>query len=143
MMANIKKIAFVTGANRGLGYETARDLGLAGVHVLLGSRDLEAGEQAVAKLAELNIQAEAIKFDLLREEDHIAVHDYLEKNYGRLDILVNNAAFTLEGNASELGLSRAEQNWATVADHTFTPPQNTAPAAFCGLFLLWRSYQDR
>jgi NAD(P)-dependent dehydrogenase (short-subunit alcohol dehydrogenase family) len=103
MMANIKKIAFVTGANRGLGYETARELGLAGVHVLLGSRDLEAGEQAVAKLAELNIQAEAIKFDLLREEDHIAVHDYLEKNYGRLDILVNNAAFTLEGNASELG----------------------------------------
>src|SRR5580692_11190010 len=103
MMANIKKIAFITGANRGLGYETARELGLAGVHVLLGSRDLEAGEQTVVKLAELNIQAEAIKFDLLREEDHIAVRDYLEKNYGRLDILVNNAAFTLEGIASELG----------------------------------------
>jgi NAD(P)-dependent dehydrogenase (short-subunit alcohol dehydrogenase family) len=70
---------------------------------LLGSRDLEAGEKAAAELRKLNIETQAIRFDILQEEDHTAVYDSLERLYGRLDILVNNAAFTLEGVASELG----------------------------------------
>lgn len=103
MSSNTEKIAFITGANRGLGLETAREIGKAGVKVLLGSRNLEAGEKAAATLQEEGIQAEAIKFDLIKKEDHTALQAYLETHYGRLDILVNNAAFTLEGNASDLG----------------------------------------
>jgi NAD(P)-dependent dehydrogenase (short-subunit alcohol dehydrogenase family) len=103
MIENSKKIAFITGANRGLGFETARELGAAGVQILIGSRDLDEGEKAASKLREQRINAKAIKIDIARNEDREAVRDYLEKNYGRLDILVNNAGFTMEGNASELG----------------------------------------
>lgn len=96
-------IGFITGANRGLGFETARELGLAGVYVVLGSRDPESGTKAAAQLRKQNIRADSIKFDVLREEDHLTVRDYLDKQFGRLDILVNNAGITLEGNVSDLG----------------------------------------
>jgi NAD(P)-dependent dehydrogenase (short-subunit alcohol dehydrogenase family) len=100
---NSEKTAFITGGNRGLGFETARELGAQGIRVLLGSRDPETGKQAAAALRQQNIRAESIQFDILHEQDHLSVRDYLENKYGRLDILVNNAGFTLEGNASELG----------------------------------------
>jgi NAD(P)-dependent dehydrogenase (short-subunit alcohol dehydrogenase family) len=103
MSNSTEKVAFITGANRGLGFETARSLGVAGVHVLLGSSSKESGENAAARLREQNILVDSIQFDILREEDHFAVRDYLEKQFGRLDILVNNAGFTLEGSASDLG----------------------------------------
>jgi NAD(P)-dependent dehydrogenase (short-subunit alcohol dehydrogenase family) len=59
----------------------------------LGSRDLQARERAAAALREQKIEADSIKFDILQEEDHFAVREYLDDTYGRLDILVNNAGF--------------------------------------------------
>jgi NAD(P)-dependent dehydrogenase (short-subunit alcohol dehydrogenase family) len=103
MGMTIEKIAFITGGNRGLGLETARELGKAGVHILLGSRNLDAGEKAASFLREQGIKAEALEFDTTRPKDHTSVYEYLDRNFGGLDILVNNAGFTLEGGASELG----------------------------------------
>src|SRR6266404_1941704 len=99
----IETIAFISGANRGLGLYTARHLGLAGVRVVMGSMNPENGAKAAADLKKQCIKAESVKFDLEQEQDHIALRQYLEKQFGRLDILVNNAGVTLEGNVSELG----------------------------------------
>jgi NAD(P)-dependent dehydrogenase (short-subunit alcohol dehydrogenase family) len=91
------KGAFITGANKGIGLETARGLGKLGVAVVLGSRDEARGRAAADKLRSEGIErVEAVRFDATRPEDHQAVARHLEERYGRLDILVNNAGVMLE-----------------------------------------------
>ena len=85
------KIAFITGGNRGIGFQTALELGAAGVKVIIGSRDLAQGEAAAAKLRDQGIDAAVIKFDVTQLADHQAAYDYFDSNFSRLDILVNNA----------------------------------------------------
>jgi NAD(P)-dependent dehydrogenase (short-subunit alcohol dehydrogenase family) len=86
-----QKIAFITGGNRGLGFQTALDLKGDGVKVVIGSRDLKQGETALQKLRSAGVDADVIKFDITNHADHHAAFDYFNSNYGRLDILVNNA----------------------------------------------------
>jgi len=86
-----KKIAFITGGNRGLGLETARELSEQGVHVVIGSRNKKSGEEAVRQLAANGLEIESIQFDVEKKADHKAAYDFLAKKFGRLDILVNNA----------------------------------------------------
>jgi NAD(P)-dependent dehydrogenase (short-subunit alcohol dehydrogenase family) len=97
-MTDATKVAFITGANRGLGLETARILGKQGITVILGSRELEKGKAAAEKLRSEGAKSvEAVRFDLTKPADHKEVYDYIAKKYGRLDILVNNAGFFDEG----------------------------------------------
>jgi NAD(P)-dependent dehydrogenase (short-subunit alcohol dehydrogenase family) len=85
-----KKIAFITGGNRGLGFQTA--LGLKNVaKVVIGSRDLKQGELALEKLHAAGADAHALQFDVTQATSHQAAFDYFNSRYGRLDILVNNA----------------------------------------------------
>jgi NAD(P)-dependent dehydrogenase (short-subunit alcohol dehydrogenase family) len=98
-----EKIAFITGGNRGLGLETARDLGKQGIVVVLGSRDSKKGEAAAAKLRNEGITAESLGFDVTRSQDHQNAYDYFAKKYGRLDILVNNAGVLKENQISATG----------------------------------------
>ncbi len=101
-MSNTKqngKVAFVTGANRGLGLETARDLGKQGIIVVLGSRDSKKGEAAAAKLRAEGITAESLGFDVTNPQDHQKAYDYFAKEHERLDILVNNAGVLKEESA--------------------------------------------
>jgi NAD(P)-dependent dehydrogenase (short-subunit alcohol dehydrogenase family) len=84
-----KKIAFITGGNRGIGFQTALELGRAGIKVVIGSRDLKQGELALEKL--LAAGADAILFDVTQPASHQAAFDYFNSRYGYLDILVNNA----------------------------------------------------
>jgi NAD(P)-dependent dehydrogenase (short-subunit alcohol dehydrogenase family) len=86
-----EKIAFITGGNKGLGFETARQLGKQGIKVVIGSRDLEKGKAAAAKLKADGVDAEVIHFDITKPADYQEAYRYLDKNYGRLDILINNA----------------------------------------------------
>ena len=89
-----QKIAFITGGNRGLGFQTALDLGLdkkAGVKVVIGSRDRAQGKEAVAKLRKAGVDADELQFDITKPADYQAAYDYFDSRYGRLDILVNNA----------------------------------------------------
>jgi len=86
-----QKVAFITGGNRGLGYQTALDLGLAGVEIVLGSRDADKGQKAATKLRDAGVHAEVLKFDITTPFDCQAAYDYFDTKYGRLDILVNNA----------------------------------------------------
>jgi NAD(P)-dependent dehydrogenase (short-subunit alcohol dehydrogenase family) len=82
--------------NRGLGLQTARELGKLGLLVVIGSRDLEKGKAAAARLRSEGIAAESLRCDVTKPEDHRAVRDHLEQRYGRLDILINNAGVLME-----------------------------------------------
>lgn len=86
-----QKIAFITGGNRGLGFQTALDLKDADTKVVIGSRDLAQGKSAVEKLRAAGVDADVLKFDITSSADHKAAYDYFNSRYGRLDILVNNA----------------------------------------------------
>ena len=94
------QVAFITGGNRGLGLETARELGKQDILVVLGSRDSKNGEAAAAKLGDEGITAESLGFDVTKPQDHQKAYDYFAKKYGRLDILVNNAGVWKESDTS-------------------------------------------
>lgn len=91
-----QKVAFITGGNKGLGFETARQLGKQGIAVVIGSRDEAKGKEAAARLTAEGVEAQAIGFDVTRAADYRKVFDYLDKKYGRLDILINNAGVSRE-----------------------------------------------
>jgi NAD(P)-dependent dehydrogenase (short-subunit alcohol dehydrogenase family) len=95
-MATEKKVAFITGGNRGIGLETARQLAQTGVKVVIGSRNLEAGKAVAEKLSVEGLDVEAIRFDITKSADYKEAYDYFDKNYGKLDILINNAGVSRE-----------------------------------------------
>jgi NAD(P)-dependent dehydrogenase (short-subunit alcohol dehydrogenase family) len=89
-----QKVAFITGGNRGIGFQTALDLGQnknENIRVVIGSRDNAQGEHAVARLRAGNVDADFIQFDITNSAHYQAAYDYFESRYGRLDILLNNA----------------------------------------------------
>jgi len=85
-----KKIAFITGGNRGLGFQTALEL-KDKAKVVIGSRESAQGEEAVKKLRAQGAEAEVLEFDVTQPASHQAAYNYFNSRYGRLDILVNNA----------------------------------------------------
>ena len=96
MSQSTAKVAFITGANRGIGFETAKGLGELGITVVIGSRDLKKGQQAASELIAKGIQAEAIAYDADSATSASAAYEYLNAKYGKLDILVNNAGILVE-----------------------------------------------
>ena len=88
----MERIALVTGGNRGIGYETAKGLAERGYRVLIGSRDLARGEAAARALAERGLAVEAIALDVDDAVSHANAAATIEERFGRLDVLVNNAA---------------------------------------------------
>ena len=83
------KLALVTGANRGIGLETARQLAQLGFTVLLGVRDLAKGEVAARNIGG---KVEAIALDVAAHDAAAHAAAEVERRFGRLDVLVNNAA---------------------------------------------------
>jgi gluconate 5-dehydrogenase len=84
------KIALVTGAGRGLGFEIARELAGAGAHVLANGRTKEGVEQAVADITSAGASTSPLLFDIADEVAVSEAFQDIEKHYKRLDILVNN-----------------------------------------------------
>lgn len=87
-----KKVALVTGANKGIGLGIARALAKTGMTVLLGARNGKLGEEAAAKLRSETLDAHFVQLDLVRPETIKAAAASIEADFQRLDVLVNNAA---------------------------------------------------
>ncbi|RCJ23249.1 short-chain dehydrogenase [Nostoc sp. ATCC 43529] len=85
------KIALITGANKGIGYEIARQLGYRGATVLVGARDIGRGEEAANKLRLNDIDAKAVQLDVVNQKTIDSTAQQIESEFGKLDILVNNA----------------------------------------------------
>ncbi|MCX4696917.1 SDR family oxidoreductase [Streptomyces sp. NBC_01408] len=89
-----RKSALVTGANKGIGFEIARQLGELGYAVLLGARDEVRGKEAAAALTARGLSAEALRLDVTDGAGVAEAARHVEERYGRLDVLVNNAGIT-------------------------------------------------
>jgi NAD(P)-dependent dehydrogenase (short-subunit alcohol dehydrogenase family) len=91
-----EKTAIVTGANRGIGFETAKKLALSGIRVVLTARNEQQGKTAWERLRS---QTSNVLFHQLDVTDHESVKkicEYVRKEFGRLDILVNNAGICID-----------------------------------------------
>jgi len=93
---NDDKIALITGANKGIGLEIARQLGTQGITVLLGVRDENRGQEAAEKLQTEHINAHTVQLDVTNQDSIDAAANYIESKFGRLDILVNNAGIAID-----------------------------------------------
>lgn len=102
------KIALITGANKGIGLETARQLGREGVTVLVAARDQKKAEGAASTLKAEGLDAVPLKLDVTSQADIQSAVAFIEGKYGHLDILVNNAGINAENGFSS-------NNSATVA----------------------------
>lgn len=87
----MSRIALITGATRGLGFETARRLGQDGDRVIIGARDAEAGELAATTLTGEGLVAETVILDVTSPAGVRAAAEEIRRRHGHLDLLVNNA----------------------------------------------------
>jgi NAD(P)-dependent dehydrogenase (short-subunit alcohol dehydrogenase family) len=91
------KIALITGANKGIGFEVARQLGAEGVTVLIGARNPRLGEAAEARLKADGTDAHFLELDVTKPETIAKAAEWIRAQFGRLDILVNNAGIHAKG----------------------------------------------
>lgn len=90
------KVALITGANKGIGKEVGRQLGLLGYTVLIAARDPKAGAKAVDELVAMGCDARFVQLEVTSPSDIANLALFIEKNFGKLDILVNNAGIAIE-----------------------------------------------
>ena len=127
-----KKIAVVTGANRGIGFEISRQLAKKDIQVILTSRNKTKGLITCQKLQEEGLEA---IFHQLDVTDHLSIQalvDFIKKEYERLDILVNNAGIMLDKNDSENASvlrTRLDTVKKTMETNTY------GPLALCQVFI--------
>jgi len=88
------RIALVTGANTGIGFQIAKDLVAQGLTVLIGSRNLQNGESAAK---DIGAKAHALQLDVTDKASIAAAADRICKEFGKLDVLVNNAGISKVG----------------------------------------------
>jgi NAD(P)-dependent dehydrogenase (short-subunit alcohol dehydrogenase family) len=90
----ITPVALVTGANKGIGFEVARQLGARGMTVLVGARHAERGAVAERSLRDLGVDAHHVSLDVTDQASVDRAAQRIDAEYGRLDVLVNNAGIT-------------------------------------------------
>ena len=96
-MSSTKKIVLITGANKGIGFEVARQIAKAGWTVLAGARNEELGKKAAAELQAEGLDVRFVHVDLNDAKTATAAAVSIQKEFGKLDVLVNNAAIVAAG----------------------------------------------
>src|SRR5258708_36871976 len=86
-----KRVALVTGANQGVGFQVAKELVANGLTVLVGSRDFERGKAAAR---EVGPDAHALQLDVTDQASITAAAERVRDEFGRLDVLIQNAAIS-------------------------------------------------
>src|SRR5689334_6662708 len=96
-----KRIALVTGANQGVGLQVAKELVAHGFTVLVGSRNFEKGEKAAKSIG---ADAHAVQLDVTDQASITAAAERIRQQFGRLDLLVNNAAISNTGRRQDMSI---------------------------------------
>ena len=122
MTAKNGKVALITGANKGLGKEIARQLGALGYTVILTARNEHAGRAAVAELVAAGCDAHAVRLEVTNPDDIADLVRYIEATFGKLDVLVNNAGIALEwdGNSTDADKVRSTLEVNLIAPYAIT-----------------------
>lgn len=115
MKLNSKRVALVTGANRGIGFAIAQQLASKDITVLIGARNEAKGKQACEKLASRNLDIHFVLLDVTDQMMIEAAIGRIRDQFGRLDILVNNAGILIDSETGilELSLTLFENTWMT------------------------------
>ena len=95
-----RRVALVSGANRGIGLEVVRQLAKLGMTAVLGSRDRKKGAAAEAKLVSEGIEAPLVALDVTDANSVASAVAHVHARFGRIDVLVNNAGIALDGSRS-------------------------------------------
>jgi NAD(P)-dependent dehydrogenase (short-subunit alcohol dehydrogenase family) len=95
-----RKIALITGANKGIGRATAEQLAALGMTVLIGARNPQRGEAAAALIRAAGGDAHALTLDVTDPAAATAAAKWIEERFGRLDVLVNNAGISGSGHSA-------------------------------------------
>ncbi|MGG6241172.1 SDR family oxidoreductase [Nodosilinea sp. AN01ver1] len=108
-------VALVTGANRGIGLEVARQLAQAGMTVILGSRDPAKGEAAAASMMQAGLEVLPQPLDVTVPDSVQRVAQVVEQRFGHLDVLINNAGILYDTwqQASSADLAVVQEAWDT------------------------------
>ena len=97
-----KKLVLVTGANKGIGFEIVRQLAARSYSVILTSRDEAKGMNALAQLKKQNLSVDYVQMDINSEESMRQAFNKVNASFGKLDVLINNAAILLKEDQSLL-----------------------------------------
>ncbi|MDQ1911931.1 SDR family oxidoreductase [Paenibacillus sp. GD4] len=97
-MSEDMRVALVTGGNRGIGYELVKQLAMNGFKVIMASRDWERGHAAAQKLKASSLDVSFVVMDVSDTESIRQAALTVNEQYGRLDVLINNAGVYLDGN---------------------------------------------
>jgi NAD(P)-dependent dehydrogenase (short-subunit alcohol dehydrogenase family) len=104
-----RKVALITGANRGIGFEVARQLGRRGMAVIVGARDPQRGVDAATTLRGDGIDAHQVRLDVIDEHTIQAAVQEVGRAFGRLDVLVNNCRGEAASAISNAGAGTARR----------------------------------
>ncbi|MCW5606163.1 MAG: SDR family oxidoreductase, partial [Burkholderiales bacterium] len=122
-MAAARRIALVTGGNRGIGFEICRQLALKGLTVVLAARDTAKGEVAVEALRGEGLAVEFRRLDVTSGRGIRGVVAAIVKRHGRIDVLVNNAGVMLDPRGSRVLDSKLSAYRDTLETNLYGPLQ--------------------
>ena len=104
----MEKIALISEANRGIGLETCKELAQLGMKVILTSRDPIQGQAALSEITEMDSKIVYHQLDITDQDSIDKLQTYIKEEFGRLDVLVNNAGIYLDQGISVFDLSAKE-----------------------------------
>ena len=114
-MQETNKVALITGANKGIGYEVARQIAKSGWTVLAAARNEELGRQAAARLQAEGLKVQFVPIDLDRPETAVTAAETIRSQFSKLDLLINNAAIATQedGPPSKVNLEAVRRSMQT------------------------------
>jgi NAD(P)-dependent dehydrogenase (short-subunit alcohol dehydrogenase family) len=122
-----KRVAVVTGGNRGIGFEICRQLAKRGIHVLLAARDPQKGEAAAKQLRDEEMEVDFCALDVTDEAAICQLATYIGSQYGAADILVNNAGIMADPKGATV-LSSEPETFRRIWETNFMAPLNLCRA---------------
>jgi NAD(P)-dependent dehydrogenase (short-subunit alcohol dehydrogenase family) len=117
--AQQRRVALVTGANRGIGLEIARQLAARGYHLVVGSRSQDSGEKAAQQLRDVGYSSSAVALDVSDAGSITTGVSAVIRELGRIDVLVNNAGIAIDGPGHRPSDPRQETVRSTLETNLF------------------------